>query len=55
MTAVATEAMAVKLIANFLRQLARTSWSGRELAELADEVEVGRRMVVYDPDYSGPN
>ncbi len=55
MTAAATEAMTVKLIANFLRQLAGTSWSGRELAALADEVEAGRRMVVYDPDYSGPN
>lgn len=55
MTTAATEVVTVKLIANFLRQLAGASWSGRDLAELADDVESGRRLVVYDPDYSGRN
>ena len=41
----------LKLIANFLRQLAGTDWSGADLRELAAAVETGRRCVRFDPDF----
>lgn len=42
----------VQLIANFLRQIAETDWSKKDLKELADAVETGGRKVAFDPDYS---
>lgn len=41
----------VQLIANFLRQIAGTDWSKKDLAELADAVETGERKVIFDPNY----
>ena len=41
----------VKLIANFLRQLAGSDWSKGELMELASLVETGQRRIVFDPDF----
>lgn len=41
----------VKLVANFLRQLAGSDWSKKDLRALADLVEAGQRKVFFDPDY----
>lgn len=40
-----------KLIANFLRQIAGSDWSRKELLELARVVASGERRVRFDPDF----
>lgn len=51
-TKAVTDKATVQLIANFLRQIAGTDWSKKDLKELADAVENGERTVIFDPDYS---
>lgn len=48
---VETDPATVKLVANFLRQLAGSDWSKKEPRELADLVETGQRRVSFDPDF----
>ena len=51
-TKAVTDKSTVQLIANFLRQIAGTDWSKKDLGELADAVENGERTVAFDPDFS---